>query len=122
MVISCAIGSGLAIVALTDERRRRFARMFRATTKHADMTLAQAAGEADRDVGQFTRQIDGQEGSLPTLERQTDEWWRWLGVVIADEFGLPRAVRRAAQLRRVSVQRKVQARMHLPRTKQERSA
>lgn len=105
-------------VPLTDDRRRRFAKMLRASLRQADLTLDQGAQEAERNVRQFARQINGEEGSIPSLMRQPDTFWRWLGVEIASEFGIPQLARRAMLLRRVTVDRRRQLRLSARRERQ----
>lgn len=100
----------LITITLTDERRRQIANLFWDAFRHNDQSPGSAAIEAERDRRQFARQVDGHEGSMPSFMRQPDTFWQWLGVAILDEFGLPRELERAAQLRRMVKGRKRMAR------------
>ena len=105
--------AALGLMALSDDVRRRHAEILRLTTARAGMTLQRAAQEAEKDPGQFNRQIDGREGSLPTLWAMPASWWQWYAVTILEAFGLPEAMRVAAQFERVVDAPKPQAQMGL---------
>lgn len=51
-----------------------------------------AAAEAERDQGQFTREIDAEQGCLRVLYQQPDLWWQRLALQIVAMFGLPAEV------------------------------
>lgn len=97
-------------VTLTDDRRRKVARIYREAIAHGYESFDQSAQEAERDRRQFARQIDGLEGSQGSFMRQTDRFWQWLGLLLVTEFGLPREARLAAKLRPIRAQRKQMAR------------
>lgn len=107
-------------VTLTDDLRRRHVRTLRTAMRHADLSLDRAAREAERDTSQFHRQLEGLEGSLPSLWKQPVPFWQWFAVMLAEEFGLPPSVRRASHLRRISLVRKRMARMSEPIGNKER--
>jgi hypothetical protein len=98
-------------VPLTDDRKRRCAKVLCDSFGLAKMPMKQAAAEAGRDQAQVTRQIHAQEGSLGTLYAQPDTFWQWFAISIAQEFGLPKEVRRAGLLRRVVIGHKRQLRL-----------
>lgn len=98
---------------MTDDLRRMHVAVLRAALRHADISLDTAARDAKRDVSQFRRQLEGLEGSFPSLWCQRREFWQWLAVEIAATFGVPKQLRRGAQLRRAAVRRKSMARMAL---------
>jgi hypothetical protein len=114
----------LLTVTLTEEEKRRAARVFRAPLNHLGRSLDCAAREAsdgrerEMDVRQLARQLSGDEGSLQSLWKQGREYLQWLAVEIVTEYGLPKETRRAMLLRRVSVARKAQARMALTQKRQ----
>jgi len=101
----------IVTVPLTDDRKRQCVKVLRDALRAADLTLDQAAREAERDVRQFARQLDGIEGSLSSLWKQPDLFWQEFAVEIAAVFGISRRARRAAKLHRVTLARKRQARM-----------
>lgn len=106
-----------AIIALSDDRRRRVARVMRDAVVLSKQTMRQAAQEADVDQAQFTRQIELSEGTLKRLAMQPDAFWQWLAVTIAAEFGMPAEAKRAARLALASFGLKRMARAALPARK-----
>jgi hypothetical protein len=112
----------LVAIPLTEDRKRQCAKVLRDSLRLADLTLDRAALEAERNARQVARQIAGEEGSLTTLYAQPDTFWRWLAISIAQEFGLPKEVRRAGLLRRVVIGHKRQLRLQMAARKDERSA
>lgn len=86
------------LMVLSDDRRRRIARVLRDAVTSSKQSMGQAAREAEIDQAQFTRQIDLIEGTLKRLAMQPDAFWQWLAVAIAGEFGMPRDAERAARL------------------------
>lgn len=87
------------LVALTDERKRRFERIFRNTLADARLTLSQGAQEAEKDISQFKRILACVERHLDPLTKQDDPFWQALGENLIAEFGISRRARLAAKLR-----------------------
>jgi hypothetical protein len=82
-----------AAVAMTDAVRRLHASLLRHASDLAYHSQGRAAQEADLDQAQWRRQIDQIEGTHKRLAMQSDEWWQWYAVVIAQHFGVPGEVR-----------------------------
>jgi len=93
----------LFTVPLTDDRRRRFERIFRGALSDARLTLDQGAREAEKDARQFARILSGTERALDAITKQDDDYWRALGENIVAEFGISRRARLAAKLRAFTI-------------------
>jgi hypothetical protein len=99
-------------VALTDDRRRKCERVLRAAIRYSDVeNLRRAAQETERDERHVARQLAGESGSIRLLMMLPDSFWQWLGVATAQEWGVPKEVKRALLLRRVAMTHKRQLRL-----------
>jgi fructoselysine-6-P-deglycase FrlB-like protein len=108
-------------VALSDELRRLHERILRDAVRLSGATMLSASQEAEINQAQFTKQIQMLEGTHKRLAMQPVEFWQWYAVALADAFGMPRELRRAARLdRAVRGRKKHMAQAHIapqaPRT------
>jgi len=101
----------IVTVTLTDERKRRCAKVLRDALRDADISLDLAAQEVERNVRQVARQLAGDEGSLTTLFKLPDHFWRELGLGILAEFGYSKKARAAARARAFVIGKRRQLRM-----------
>ena len=85
-------------VVLAPDVQRRHERILRAAILKSGQTMLQASQEAAIDKGQFTRQVQLIEGSHKRLAMQPDAFWRWYGLLLLHEFGMPVEVETAVQL------------------------
>jgi fructoselysine-6-P-deglycase FrlB-like protein len=96
-----AFASSLLVgVALSDELRRLHERLVRDALRLSGATMLSASQEAEINQAQFTKQIQMLEGTHKRLAMQPVEFWQWYAVALADAFGMPRELRRAARLDR----------------------
>lgn len=84
-------------VALSDDLCRLHRRLLGEAIEHAHMTMQQASAEAEISQAQFTRQLQGIEGSLKRLWMLPLTFWQWYGLVLVSHFGLPPLAQRAAR-------------------------
>lgn len=89
MLITASLLLGAGAVALTDDFRRRCVKAFKEPLGHLERSVDTAAREAERDPSQFRRQLEGAEGSLPSLWKQGESYLQWLAVALLKEFGPP---------------------------------
>jgi len=101
-VISVSLFAVFLGAALTAELQRRHERVLRAAIAKSGQTILQAAQEAEIGQPQFTRQLQGLEGTLKRLQMQPAAFWQWFAVELAQEFGLPEEVETAARLKRMA--------------------
>lgn len=85
-------------VVLTADRSRRCETVLRTAMARSTGSLKASAIEAEIESPQFTRQLQGVEGSLHRLYRQPDAFWQWLAIAIVAEFGVPAELQHAQSL------------------------
>lgn len=85
-------------VTFTSERRARCESVLRSAIAKSSGSLKAAAIEAEISSPQLTRQLAAEEGTLKRLYMLPDDFWQWLAVVAAQEFGLPPEMRVAQAL------------------------
>lgn len=116
MIVPCCV-----TVAVDDDLRRTHERLWRDALRHAGVTLRQASQEAEIDQSQLTRLIAAHEGPQRRLQMQPLDVWRWYGLLLVQEFGLPKEVRRSARLALAVIGRKRMARMRAPESARRRA-
>ncbi len=84
-------------IAVSDDVRRQHETMLRNALEHAHLTMQQASAEAEINQAQFTRQIQGLEGSLKRLWMLPPVFWQWYALELLAFYGLPTLVQRAAR-------------------------
>jgi hypothetical protein len=88
-------------VALSSDQQRRHEHIYRRAITRSGQTIQQAAAEAEISQPQFTRQLQGLEGTLKRLHMQPVAFWQWYALELLNEFGLPKEVENANRVQRM---------------------
>lgn len=127
MLLAFMVGLSFAAVGavphVDPDRLRRHARILREALRLADLSLEKASLEMGIAKQQLHNQLAG-EGhvSHTRLMLLPDEVWQWLGVVIAESFGLPERIYKAGSLEKAVLARRKQLVMSIQETRQNREA
>lgn len=101
-------------IAVTDDvMHRRVSSVIRLATERAYGSINKACIDMDVKQPHFNSALDGERGLPVGFLSLSKAFWAWFAVGLAEEFGIPKAVRRGARLMWVAVQRKRMAKVAL---------
>lgn len=124
MFLACVFGLSFAFVGavphMDEELLRKHARLIREALRLADLSIEKACLYMHISKSQFVNQLNGiGHLSYTRLCLLPLEFWRWMGVLIAEDDGLPHRIFRAGSLQKAILGRRSQLVMSIRETQED---